>query len=165
MIVLAVPQGAGACGYHDDVTIARGALNWIYPDALHVVGAMARAVSERRLPAPVQARDAWAFNRIARSLHQFAKQLRIPAGGNAPSAFSLLLIEPMLWTHFTPIEGDLQAQVHVSAPPVGELVLITGEDVLREIVNDRLSVGDAYRQGLIRLYGTETEVARFLQFY
>jgi len=40
-----------ACGYHDDVSLARGALNWVYPDALHVVGAISTAVAERRLPA------------------------------------------------------------------------------------------------------------------
>ena len=29
-----------ACGFHDDVTLARGIMNWVYPDALHVVGAI-----------------------------------------------------------------------------------------------------------------------------
>src|SRR5690349_8592188 len=41
-----------ACGFHDDVTLARGILNWVYPDALHVEGATAVAVAERRLPPP-----------------------------------------------------------------------------------------------------------------
>ncbi|WP_076825697.1 hypothetical protein [Bradyrhizobium brasilense] len=159
------PSQAPACGYHDDVTLARGMLNWTYPDALHVLGAMAQAVSERRLPPPARTPDLWAYHRTVRSLEQLGEQLRIPAGENAPMAFALLLIEPMLWTRFTPEGGDLHAQVHVPAPPVGELVLISGEDVVREIANHRLSVGDAYRHGLIRLYGTETEVSRFLQFY
>ncbi len=29
-----------ACGFHDDVTLARGIMNWVYPDALHVIGAL-----------------------------------------------------------------------------------------------------------------------------
>jgi len=33
------PETGWACGYHDDVSLARGVLNWVYPDALHVVGA------------------------------------------------------------------------------------------------------------------------------
>jgi len=164
-IVACSPSISMACGYHDDVTLARGMLNWTYPDALHVVGAMAQAVSEKRLPPPARTLDLWAYHRTVRSLEQLGEQLRIPAGENVPLAFSLLLIEPMLWTRFNAEGGDLHAQVHVSAPPVGELVLITGEDVVREIANHRLSVSDAYRQGLIRLYGPETEIARFLQLY
>jgi hypothetical protein len=131
-ILLWLPPGAVACGYHDDVTLARGLLNWVYPDALHVVGAMAEAVSEKRLPAPNfgRERDPWGYHRIARSLQQYAQQLRMPLGETRPPEFSLLLIEPMLWTRFISEAGELQAQVHVSGPEAGDLVLISGEDVI-----------------------------------
>jgi hypothetical protein len=166
-VLTCAPSRGDACGYHDNVTLARGVLNWTYPDALHVIGAMAQAVSEKRLPAPTlgRARDPWGYHRVVRSLQRYAQQLRVLSGETRPSAFSLLLIEPMLWTRFTSEGGDLQAQVHVSAPQAGDLVLISGEDVMGEITNSRLSVGEAYRHGLIRLYGTDEQVVLFLTLY
>src|SRR5688572_20767120 len=100
-IVAWLPPAAVACGYHDNVSLARGVLNWVYPDALHVHGAIAKAVGERRLSMPISAeRGPWGYHALVRSLDQHAKQLGRPAGEMPPSTFSLLLIEPMLWTHF-----------------------------------------------------------------
>ncbi len=164
-IMLSLPSAAVACGYHNDVSLLRGVLNWVYPDLLHVVGAMAKAVREKRLPAPAFERDPWGYQRIVRSLHQYAQQLQVFSGETRPPEFSLLLIEPMLWTRFISEGGDWQTQVHVSAPQAGDLILISGEDVIREITKSRLSVGQAYRDGLIRLYGTKEQVALFLSLY
>jgi hypothetical protein len=157
---------AFACGDHDDVSRARGLLNWVYPDALHVVGAIASAVSERRLPPPRLAdRDPWAYQRTVRSLDQYGRQLRSASGEAYLPPFSLLLIEPMLWTRFVSDGDDLRAQAHVSGPEAGDLVLISGENVIREIVGNRLTVGEAHRRGLLRLYGAERQVAPFLALY
>ena len=38
------------CGYDDPQSVSRGVLNWIYPDSLHVIGAISREVAARRLP-------------------------------------------------------------------------------------------------------------------
>lgn len=48
------PSPSLACGYHDDVAMARGLLNWVYPDALHVLGAISAAVAERRESHPLR---------------------------------------------------------------------------------------------------------------
>jgi hypothetical protein len=162
-ILLSLPPAAVACGYHDDVSLARGVLNWIYPDALHVLGAISTAVAEKRLPAGTTVRGGLGLTRYhgtARALDQHAQQLRISAG-EMPT-FSLLLIEPMLWTRFGSDGGEVRARVHVSGPQGGDLVMISGEEVIRAIANDRLAVGEAYRSGLIRLYGTDEQVASFL---
>lgn len=159
---------AAACGYHDDVSLARGVLNWTYPDALHVVGAISTAVAERRLPAPAPARGGFGtagYHGIARVLDQHAQQLPVRSDRTANPAFSLLLVEPMLWTRFAS-EGDgVISQPHVSGPRTGDLVVISGEDVIREIAHNRLSIGEAHRQGLLRLYGTEEQLRAFLTSY
>jgi hypothetical protein len=161
-----LPPAAVACGYHDNVSLARGVLNWVYPDALHVVGAISTAVAERRLPVPTSTeRGPWGYHRAVRSLDQHAQQLGTLSGKTPPPAFSLLLIEPMLWTRFVSDGDDLRAQVHASAPQPGDLVLISGEEVIREITRNRLTIGEAHRHGLIRLYGTEEQVALFLALY
>jgi hypothetical protein len=166
-VMLSLPPAADACGYHDDVSLARGLLNWVYPDALHIVGAMAQAVSERRLPAPASGRerDPWGYRLAMQLIDRYAQQLRMLSGGARPPAFSVLLIEPMLWTRFVAEGGDLRAQVHASGPQAEDLVLISGEEVIREIARNRLTLGEAHRQGLIRLYGTLQQVALFLTLY
>jgi hypothetical protein len=158
---------AAACGYHDDVSLARGVLNWVYPDALHVIGAMSTAVAEKRLPAGAPVRGGLGllgYHRTVRAIERHGQQLRMSAGEMRPT-FSLLLIEPMLWTRFMPDEGDVQTQVHVSGPHAGDLVVISGEEVIRAIANNALTVGEAYRSGLIRLYGTDEQVRSYLTRY
>ena len=105
------------------------------------------------------------YHGTVRSIEQYAQQLRMLSGGTRPPAFSLLLIEPMLWTRFVSEDGDLRAQVHASGPQAGDLVLISGEEVIREVTSNRLTIGEAHRLGLIRLYGTEEQVALFLTLY
>jgi hypothetical protein len=159
---------AAACGYHDDVSLARGVLNWTYPDALHVVGAISTAVAERRLPAPAPVSGGlglFGYHSAVRVLDQHSQQLRMSSGEMPRPTFSLLLIEPMLWTRFVTESGDVRPQVHVSGPQAGDLVVISGEDVIREIAHNQLSIGEAFRHGLIRLYGTEEQVRSFLARY
>jgi hypothetical protein len=165
-LILGRSAEVSACGYHDDVSRARGVLNWVYPDALHVVGAIASAVSERRLPPPTSLeRDPWAYQRIVRLLDQYGGQLRSVSGEAEPPPFSLLLIEPMLWTRFVPDSGKLRARAHVPGPETGDLVLISGEDVIREIVANRLTIAEAHQLGLLRLYGARAQVEFFVERY
>jgi hypothetical protein len=122
------PSAADSCGYHDDVSLARGVLNWVYPNALHVVGAISTAVAERRLPPGAASRgrlDLVGYHGAVRALDRHAQQLRL-SSGEMPT-FSLLLIEPMLWTRFVPDGGDVRTQVHVPGPQAGDLVVISGE--------------------------------------
>src|SRR5262245_65481879 len=93
-IMLAAQPHAVACGYHDDVSLARGVLNWTYPDALHVVGAISMAVAERRLPAPAPAGGGFGllgYHGTVRALDQHAQQLRTSSGDMPRPTFSLLL--------------------------------------------------------------------------
>jgi hypothetical protein len=168
-LVVGFLSEAVACGYHDDVSVARGVLNWVYPDALHVVGAVSTAVAERRLPPPGPMRSGRAllgYHRTVQALTQHAQQLRrcrdaLPCAHDG-SAFSLLLIEPMLWTRYTWEGTDVQLQIHASGPQAGDLVVITGENVIRAIASNNLTIGDAYRSGMLRLYGTDGQVASLL---
>jgi hypothetical protein len=155
---------AMACGFHDDVTLARGVMNWVYPDSLHVVGAVGTAVAERRLrppdvrtgPDPFGAR----YHRTVATLQRFGEAL-----GSPSPTLSLVLLEPMLWTRFVAVDGHLRAQVHVSGPAPGDVVLVSDEIVVRAIVEGSLAITDAHREGLVRTYGSDEQRARFLASY
>lgn len=166
LLALLLASDSRACGFHNDVSIARGALNWVYPDALHVVGAISTAVMQKQL----QLRDdepvapglfGAQYRATAKSLERLAASLDA-ATGAASLSFSLVLIEPMLWTRFEAIQGGINTQLHVSGPQPGDLIVVSGQDVIRAVAEGDLAVGEAHGRGLIRLYGSEVQVATFL---
>jgi hypothetical protein len=164
------PSVALGCGYDDDVSVARGLLNWVYPDALYVVGAMSAAVAERRLPLPTfdaAKPDLFGsgYRKTVQSLEQFGTALGGASREAPPMSFSLVLVEPMLWTRFEVAQHALHMQVHVTGPAPGDLVLVSGEAVVGEIANGRLTVDQALTLGFIRLYGSEEQRADFLGAY
>ena len=54
------------------------------------------------------------------------------------------------------------ARIHVSGPERGDLVVVSGEVVVAAIADGRITVGEAQRAGLIRLYGSDDQIAWFL---
>jgi hypothetical protein len=169
--LMALPASYGlACGYDSPQSISRGVLNWTYPDSLHVIGAISREVAERRLPLANFAQGGPdLFGRRYRAtktaLTEFAELLRAESSQPSQPAFSLVLVEPVLWTRFEPRTDGLYAKVHVASPERGDLVLVTGEAVISEIALGRLTVGDAAKIGLIRLYGSEKQKSDFIGTY
>lgn len=168
--VALLPAASSACGYHDDVTMARGLLNWIYPDALHVLGSISAAVAASQLPNPnlvASSPDMFGakYNRTIQSLKQFSGGLATAPDEMHASSIALVLVEPMLWTRFERSDGKLLTRMHVTGPAPGDLVLVSGEAVISEIAEGRLTIGKAHRLGVIRLYGTAAQQAQFLLAY
>ena len=91
--------------------------------------------------------------------------LRAASPEPSQTPISLVLVEPMLWTRFEPGADGLHARVHVSGAEPGDLVLVSGEAVIGEIVSGRLTIGEAAERGLIRLYGSEEQKAEFIGTY
>jgi hypothetical protein len=162
--------GAFACGYDNPQSVSRGVLNWAYPDSLHVIGAISREVAARRLPlANFSQAGTDLFGRryraTATALEKFGELLRTASPGPSQPAFSLVLVEPVLWTRFEPGADGLHAKVHVASAEPEDLVLVTGEAVISEIAGGRLTVGEASERGLIRLYGSEKQKSDFIGTY
>jgi hypothetical protein len=166
LLVLSSASGSRACGFHDDVSIARGFLNWSYPDALHVIGAISAATQAQRLThREIPATDPFGshYRATVKSLEGFAKIVGAGLDETPSLSFSLILLEPMLWTHFDAGSHGLRAQVHVTGPEPDEVVLVSGQDVIFAIANEGLRVGEALKLGLIRAYGPQEKIARFLR--
>ena len=155
--LLAWAQPAWACGFEDpnSVTAARGILNFVYPQSLHVTSAVWRAELDGVLvrdATPAAARALVGYGRAARMLESFGASINATATSPAP-AFSVVLLTSMLWTRFHQDDGTPAVTLHVNGPNVGDVVIVTDESVVAAIVRGALAPGRAVELGLVRFYG------------
>jgi hypothetical protein len=169
-LIAAAPASKGlACGYDDPQSVSRGFLNWIYPDSLYVIGAISKEVAAQRLPLSNFDRSGPAdlfghkFQLAKTSLEQFGAMLGAASREPLRTPVALVLVEPMLWARYQPTAEGLRTVVHVSGAERGDLVVITGEAVVAEIAARRLTFGQAYARGLVRIYGEDARIAAFLR--
>jgi len=101
-------------------------------------------------PAPVLT-DMLAYHRAVQRLQHLRRSLEraLQAGSDAPSAFSLLLVEQGLWTRYARRSQELWMTVHTQGPQTGEPVVLTAEVVLDAIAAGQLSIKSAIRRGLV----------------
>ena len=163
--LVAMAPVAFGCGYEDanSAAVQRGVLNFAYPNALHVVGALTQARLAGVVAPPPEApagNDPFGsqFHKTTRMLQQFGDTFGIEPSEDL--AFSMVLIEPMLWTRFAAGGGRVATSVHVSGPAAGDPVVIATEAAMREIVGRRLTAERADELGLIRIYGDPEKIAR-----
>ncbi len=154
---------AFACGYEDpkSASFHRGILNWGYPNALYVQGALTQAHLAGIIePAPPAAKDLLGrhFRKAADMLRQFGAELRPDEADEF--AFTVVLIEPMLWARYTVSGGSVRTSVHVKGPENGDLVVVTAEAALKEIEVGRLTFQRAEELGLVRCYGDSAKSER-----
>ncbi len=134
-LIAAAAPAATACGFHDDVMLQRGLLNWVYPEALHVRTAVWGAQLTGRIE-----RDEYPY--------LMANLLLAKLRPHLPTNASLVLITPMLWTRYDP-EG---VRVHAEGPAPGDPVVVTEVAVVKAILEERLTMVDAQAGGLLRIY-------------
>ncbi len=181
--LVAASPSALACGYEDPHSVQMGALNFAYPNALHVGTAVwqaqmegalprpapaspARAVFKSRLPAlvrTVQADHAHEASHaddaaLAEALRVVAQTRdRLAAADDMASRppVALVFASKMLWSRLVPGGQQLEAQPHVGGPERDDVVLVTEALVLRALLARSMAVDEAFDRGLIRLYGDE----------
>ncbi|OAI40889.1 hypothetical protein AYO41_01820 [Verrucomicrobia bacterium SCGC AG-212-E04] len=156
-----------ACGLEgDETTVRRFALDYEYPDALQVLGAVSDARVNGRLD-----RALWINVATLSPDERQAVMLRIRGGlwklrarlaNGAPAhppPLSIVLLQPMLWSRIAFEDESLKLTVHIDRPAPGDVVVVTEEAVLAAINSGALSAGDADASGLMRFYGGAPEVA------
>jgi hypothetical protein len=157
------------CSDHEDPAVGRDRLAANYPGALDILPAVGAARRERVLPPANPMAALWAdkfpLPRHLRAVEKFEKALNLAARGGAPIAFSMVMIEPMLWNRYAPTEGRAKAAVHTERAEPGELVLLSAEDVIGAIGDGRWSIGEAHAAGWLGLHGSPEQVAAFLARY
>lgn len=160
-LLVSVPV-AQACTLDDvDGSLSRDTLNHFYPGALDV---LARVVDARRAaglppspgltPSPLHVRGLMG---LTQRLHQ---QMRAANGDTPAPPIALLLIEAMLWSRFPAPAGMTAPDLHASGPVDGDVVIVTSEDAVRQIVAGRLAMADAEAKSMLRIYGPPPARAR-----
>ena len=156
------------CGFEDpaSATVQRGVLNLSYPNALYVIGAAAQARVAGILRPDTEtpeAKDMFAFHRAARMLQRFGAERVARRSEADPAIFSLVLVEPMLWTRFSVREADVETSVHIPGPDPSSPVIVTSIAALKGLVDHSLTARRAVDLGLIRIYGAPDASRRLLE--
>ncbi|RDJ27250.1 hypothetical protein DWF00_09705 [Bosea caraganae] len=149
---------ASACGFEDPkgADAARGALNWVYPESLHVTSAVWRAQLEGTIlrdERPEAARALLGYRKAAADLARLRDRLVVAMDGESMPSFSILLIGPMLWTRFAPAQGGVSMVTHVDGPQTSDTVVVTDEPVVAALASGWITPLAARQKGLLRLYG------------
>jgi hypothetical protein len=157
-----------ACGLEDPSSIAmqRGMLNVAYPQSLHVGTAVWQAQAAGRLPRdPLaqqgdltpEARAALRMLRTGNLLRQFSAKLAEQAATpHAPLA--VVLLGPVMWNRFEFDGSAVRPTLHATGPQPGDVVVVTDTAVIEAIGAGTLTLAEALRVGLLRLYGPASEV-------
>ncbi len=153
-----------ACAYEDPsaADFQQGVISAFYPKSLYVLGALTQAQLNGIIPSESAPRANYlaGYLKTDHALHRFGDALRDQQSEDGALAFTLVLIEPMLWTRFQFDGGRATTFVHVDGPQPGDVVVWTAEAALRQIVDRRLTFARAEELGLVRFYGDEAKVAR-----
>ncbi len=158
------PPPVFACAYEDPsaADFQQGVISAFYPKSLYVLGALTQAQLNGIIPAEPAPRANYfaGYLKTDHSLHVFGDALRDQHNEDGALAFTLVLIEPMLWTRFQFDDGRATTFVHVDGPQPGDVVVWTAEAALRQIVDHRLTFARAEELGLVRFYGVDAKIAR-----
>ena len=158
---------AFSCSFDDDVSLQRGVMNWAYPDSLHVRSAVWRAQSDgllarEQLPDGAQTQQVRAklgLLQARRLMSQFGAALQRASGNNAQQPIAVVLLGPLLWSRFEPRASTVQTRFHVDGPRTGDAVIVTELAVIEALLGGKLSLNDAFTQGLLKIYAQPSATA------
>lgn len=158
-------MAALSCGFEDpkNASVARGVLNWAFPDSLHVTTAVWQAqaagvISRDEMPAAAKALVG--FQKATETLAAFRDGLAAVHDGHAAPALAMVLLGPVLWTRFERKGLAVEMVTHAVGPAAGDAVVVTDEPVIAALVDGRLTPRVAREMGLLRLYGPAASVAQ-----
>ena len=159
---------ANSCGYHDPKMFAQGILNHIYPNALHVTGAIWAAQKEGKLSMPDRERivatgergkflDQLEYEKTLSALHALGEAIKTKSEGKESMDISVVVLTNVLWSRFSNDYLDIRQGLHVKGPGASDLIIVSDQPVLQAIRNGRLSFREALDLGVVRLYGPEQD--------
>ena len=132
-----------------------------HPRSLEVAMAVYDAAQQGRIDAKADGpalegeaglqRALWRLQRLGRGLG---------SSDAGDPAVALVLVDRALWVRLTPAPLGMVIQSHVSGPAPGDVVAVSSELVLVQLLAGRLSGDEAMRQGMLLLEGDAADVQR-----
>ncbi len=159
LVVLMLPGPTSACGYH--VALA-GGISTAHAASIPVALAVRAAVDAGRMSAMADAPAPLALVRANGAMRTFAVVLERGVAGLPPVA--LVLVEAHLWGRITPGSSGARFDAHVAGPDAGDVVVVTGEPVLRALLDGRLGWDAALAAGLVVVDGPAQARDRLAHF-
>ena len=176
LALLLTTAPAFACGYHDPTLFAQAVTNHLYPNALHITGAIASARRDGYLP-PLdvalitatgderKALDRAALERTITALCAIGLAIDETVEQGSETGVSVLILESMMWTRYSAEYFDVRQGIHTKGPADGDVVLITEALVVQAIQDGTLSIERAVELGVMRVYADDQQreelLARF----
>jgi hypothetical protein len=148
LILAGTPGPASACGYH--LGLAAGFVT-AHASSIRVAMAVGDAVAAGRLQPLADAPAPLALVRANGAMRTFAAVLDSGAEEWAPVA--LVLVEAHLWGRVTWESGGPRFAAHVNGPSGGDVIVVTGEPVLRALLEGRITWDAAIATGLVVVDG------------
>lgn len=146
-----------ACGYHGGLG---NGLAPAHPRSIEVAIAVRESLDRQvidaapPLPALVQ------FARVGRLLEQLRQRLAV-GGSLAPPLppMALVLVESRLWARYEMQDGKFSLEPHVPGPKIDDVVVLTGESVLKGLIDGGLSPERAIAEGILVVSGPSSSGA------
>jgi hypothetical protein len=146
-----------ACGYHG---LGNG-LAPAHPKSIEVAIAIRESLDRQvieaspRLPAWTQ------LARIGRWLEQLRQRLAVGGDVEPPlPPVALVLVEARLWARYSMDYGKLSLASHVPGPVADDVVVLTGEPVLKALLDGSISAERALAEGILAVSGSSNSGAR-----
>ena len=147
-----------ACGYHGGLG---GGLAPAHPRSIEVAIAVRDALDRQVIEAPPRLPALTQFARIGRWLEQVRQRLAVAGDPEPPlPPIALVLIESRLWARYSPHDGKVALAPHVEGPTTGDVVVLTGEPVLKGLLDGSISGERAIAEGILVVSGSATSNAR-----
>jgi hypothetical protein len=158
LLGMSIAPAAIGCGFHPALEVQ---LESMYPGSFPVAVALRRAADRGVIDATALealSKGTALYVDTVRRLKEFRKALAASsAAAELPASFSLGYVESQLWTRYSQSDGTVRVDIHTDGPAKGEAVVLTGEPVLTEVLAGRLSVDRALADGVILIYGNDSE--------
>jgi hypothetical protein len=131
--------------------------------SLALNGEMALQIAARTPPDPVllevpEVKGRVGYARAVLRLGAFHRRLSATTKVGPPGSISVLLVDSRLWSRLSPDARGYVIATHTAGPQAGDVVVVTHEAVLAELVGEKLSIATALDRGLLVVDGESTAV-------
>lgn len=133
----------------------------MHPGSIEVAVAIRESLDRKAIEAPPRLPALTQFARLGRWLEELRQRLAVAGDLEPPlPPVALVLIESRLWARYSVHDGKVSLAPHAAGPLAGDVVVVTGEPVLKGLLDGSLSAERAVAEGILVVSGSSGSAAR-----